>query len=174
MISKGTCEALLPFLFITCSLSDWRTTLVFLLQGQPLLTEFRANPSIVWRQRKLEISWFNWRKWAATIRGASFSCQNFPWVRMSCSKQVSLDTLEKITDELNLKVWIKLSVSSSLWAWDHMGQQFSFLSYRKPFSRKWATQSEPADSHSAVPVCKASTLRQRCPIFGLPIKGWLR
>lgn len=45
----------------------------FLLQGQPLLTEFRANPSIVWRQRKLEISWFNWRKWAATIRGASFS-----------------------------------------------------------------------------------------------------
>lgn len=26
----------------------------------------------------------------------------FPWVRMSCSKLVSLDTMEKITDELNL------------------------------------------------------------------------
>lgn len=66
---------------------------------------------------------------------------------------------------------VKLSVSSSFWAWDHMGQQFSFLSYRKPFSRKWAKShsSEPADSNSAVPVRKASTLRLRCAIFGLPI-----
>jgi len=68
---------------------------------------------------------------------------------------------------------VKLSVSSSFWAWEIIWvNNYHFLvTINKPFSRKWAKShsSEPADSNSAVPVRKASTLRLRCAIFGLPI-----